>query len=120
MNGTRDQFLAGSGFTSDKNRHLGPGDVGDFLLKGPHRGAVADQAAIKIAETGNIGNLTPQIPVFDDELALFNRANDAFDDVFGLERFFDEIVGATFHRIDRHGHITMPGHDDHRDIAITC
>ena len=65
-----------------------------------------------------MGNLAAQLAVFNDKAALFNRAFEAFDNVFGLKRFFDEIIGAAFHRLDGHGHIAVPGHQDHRYVAI--
>jgi len=58
------------------------------------------------------------MPDLEREPALVQRLPDHGNQLAGLKRYLDKVVGAILHGLNGRPHVTMPGHEDHREIRI--
>jgi hypothetical protein len=59
-----------------------------------------------------------QAAVLQDQLAFFQGAAQAAQQVLRGEGLFEEVVGAVAHCLDRHRHIAMASQQDHRQVRV--
>ncbi|MNI55780.1 hypothetical protein D3C73_1107520 [compost metagenome] len=115
MQATGDQFLAATGLTPDQHVHRQCRQVQHLLAQGLQTTGHAQKGGV---EFGAVVRLLVQGTVFQDQPALVQGAAQAAEQGFGAEGFFQEVVGAIAHCIDRHRHVAMASQQDHRQVGI--
>ena len=111
MQRARGEFLAGAGGADDHDAAVGLGGAVDGLAQLVHAGRAAGQHA---------GGRRKLLQLLD--LALqprgFQRAVGHQDQPVGLERLFDEVIGAALDGGDRGFDVAMAGDHHHRQVGI--
>jgi len=115
MQAARDLFLAAAGLATDQHVDVGPGQLQHLASQVIHGAGHAQQLRF---DTSLAGELLAQLAVLADQPALVHRAAYAVEQAFRGEGFFDEVVGALAQRLHRHGHVTVAGGHDHRQVGI--
>ena len=96
MQRPRDEFLAGAAFAKDQDGAVGVGDLFDQFEDLVHFRRGADD----LVELILLAKLLFEEDVFRDGFVVLQRAFDAEFEVVQLERLFEIIVRALFHRGD--------------------
>ena len=115
MEAAGDQFLAGAGLAQDQHVGGGVRDLEDDPADLLDRGGLAEHHRLDALA---VGQLPPQGLDLQRQAAPLQRPLDRADQTVGGEGFFDEVVGADPHRLDRHGDVAMAGHQDDRQLGI--
>ena len=111
MDQTRGDFLARARGTGDEDAAARRRDLVDELAQLRDRGRTAD-------ELGVVARLQLQLLDFALQPRGFQRAAHDMDQPVGLERLFDEIVGALFDRGDGGLDRAVAADDHHRQIGM--
>ena len=113
MQRARRQFLAGAGGTDDQDTAIGLGGPLDGLAQLIHAGGASGQNARCRREL---------LEFLDFALQArgLQRPRRDQDEAVGLERLFDEVIGAALDRGDRGFDIAVPGNHHHRHVGMVA
>ena len=106
-----DDLLAGAGRSGDEHPAAGRRDLADRLAQLIDRRRVPDQLGFRPGPH-------PQLLVLLAQLGGFHRPFDDQDEAVGLERLFDEIVGAQLDRRDRGLDRSVAADDHHGNRRV--
>ncbi len=99
---------------ADQDVDRGAGQFEDLPAQVFHRPGNTDQLAL---DTALVGHLLAQLAVLTDQTALIQGTAHAVEQALGVKGFSIKSSGALTQRLHRHGHIAMPGDQDHRQVA---
>ncbi len=111
----RHLLLAAAGFAADQHVDVGPGQLKHLASQVIHGAGHAQQLRF---DTPLAGELLAQLAVLADQPALVHRAAYAVQQALGGKGLLDEVVGALTQRLHGHGHVTVAGDHDHRQVGI--
>ena len=107
--------LAGAGFAVDQHGRVGLREVQDVLAQAHHRG----QSPISGRPPSPRWTARCAARGFPAPYRAPRRRAGRWSAIFsGVERLFQEIERTDPHRLDRHGHVAVPGDQDHRQRAV--
>ena len=115
VQGARHHLLAGAGLADDHHRGIGAGEMADLLAQADHGGGFADEAGRQAA---HVAEPAAERAVFQHQPAMAGGAADHRRQHVRIEGLFDEVGGALAHRLHRHRHVAMAGHQDHRQVRV--
>ncbi|MNP02041.1 hypothetical protein D3C76_938790 [compost metagenome] len=115
MQAARDQFLAAAGFAADQHVDRRRSQLQHLPAQGLQGRGDAEQARLDVLAQVR---LFAQLAVLQHQPALVHGAAQALQQGLRAEGFFQEIVGAFAHGLDRHRHVAVAGEEDHWQIAI--
>ena len=115
MQGMGDKRFSGAGFAFDQHMAVGLPQIEDILAQAIHHGAGPDQFFHNRAA---IRQFAAQCASIEHQAAGVRGLFGQLGHPVGVERFFQKIIGPEAHRLDRHGHIAMPGDHDYRQGTV--
>ena len=110
----RHHLLARAGLAEHQHVDVGVGDLADRLAQPPDARGVADQRQVG----RRLGRRRAQPPVLEHQPPLLGGVGDGGGEALAVERLGDEVVGAVLQRRHRQLDVAVPGHEQHRQLAV--
>ena len=111
-----DQLFAAAGFTTDQYVDRQRRQIQHLSAQRLQTTGHAQQRRV---EFGAVVGQLMQGAVFQHQPALVQRPAQAAQQGFRAKGFFQKVVGAIAHGVDRHRHIAVAGQQNHRQVGIT-
>ena len=109
------QFLAGSGFAHQQDIGVGIGNLADGCPEVLGRRGDTDKTRAGGTVCFELG---AQRSILQGEHTLLQGFGDRLDQTLRRVGFFQEVIRAIAHCLDRGGHVAVTGNQNHRQIAV--